>query len=45
MLEIVREQFSKSLAVRITTDSRPSISNDGYIAITAHYVNNEKSKL
>ncbi|XP_037875893.1 E3 SUMO-protein ligase ZBED1 [Bombyx mori] len=41
VLESAKFHITKATAVCITTDGWPSIVNDGYIAITAHFIDHE----
>lgn len=45
IVEAVNTQLSKAKAVCITMDGWTSITNDGYIAITAHFIDQETDKL
>lgn len=45
VLEAVQIKISKAAAICITTDAWTSIVNDGYIAITAHFIDTENHKL
>lgn len=45
VLEYAKFQITKATAVCITTDGWTSIVNDGYVAITAHFIDQEIDKL
>ncbi|KAJ8720785.1 hypothetical protein PYW08_006250 [Mythimna loreyi] len=45
ILEAAKKQIAKAVAVSITTDAWTSIVNDGYIAITAHFIGTETYKV
>lgn len=44
-LERVKKEFVKAIAVCITTDGWRLVTNDNYIAITAHYIDPDTYKL
>ncbi|CAG5000612.1 unnamed protein product [Parnassius apollo] len=45
VMEAVKMKIAKAVAICITTDAWTSIVNDGYIAITAHFIDTEINKL
>ncbi|XP_047028806.1 E3 SUMO-protein ligase ZBED1-like [Helicoverpa zea] len=45
VLETVKKQIAKAAAVCITTDAWTSCVHDGYIAVTAHFIDTETHKV
>ncbi|XP_061716872.1 E3 SUMO-protein ligase ZBED1-like [Cydia pomonella] len=45
MVEAAREQLSKAKAICVTTDAWTSTNADGYIAITAHFINEDTDQI
>lgn len=44
ILEGIKRQIAKAVAICVTTEGWTSITNDRYIAITAHYIDQESDK-
>lgn len=45
ILETVKKEIAKASAICITTDAWTSIVNDGYIAVTGHFIDTEMHRL